>query len=169
MTEKTAFKTVTVFFSLFTLYAVFLIATMIVKGPLSNLANPISAANAESMTAKADDVASRIAPVGQTKMKSDEPASATPAVATASAAPAAASAGKSGEEVYNSVCSGCHGTGVLGAPKKGNKDDWAPRIAKGIDALVTSATNGKGAMPPKGGNPSLTSAELKTTIEFMQN
>ena len=53
-------------------------------------------------------------------------------------------------DVYNSKCKACHASGAAVATKVGNNAAWAPRIATGMDALVASATNGKGAMPPKG-------------------
>jgi len=59
---------------------------------------------------------------------------------------------KTGEEVYKSVCSACHGTGAAGAPKFGDTAAWAPRIAKGYDALMVSALKGKNAMPARGGS-----------------
>ncbi len=58
---------------------------------------------------------------------------------------------KTGEQVYQAVCSACHATGNAGAPKFGNADDWAPRIAQGFDTLWHTALTGKGAMPPRGG------------------
>ena len=80
---------------------------------------------------------------------------------------AAAGGVRSGEQIYNSICVACHGSGAAGAPKKGDKAAWAPRIGQGIDALVKSAIAGKGAMPPKGGAADLTDAELKATIEYL--
>lgn len=81
---------------------------------------------------------------------------------------AAVSSGpKTAESIYNGVCTACHGTGAAGAPKKGDKAAWAPRLGQGIDGLVKSATAGKGAMPPKGGAADLTDAELKSVIEYM--
>ena len=56
-------------------------------------------------------------------------------------------------------------TGAAGAPKKGDKAAWGGR--GNIAALVASAVKGKGGMPPKGGNPSLTDADLKAAIEYM--
>ncbi|WP_291992558.1 c-type cytochrome [Candidatus Accumulibacter sp. ACC003] len=83
-------------------------------------------------------------------------------------APAAADGQpRDGATVYQSVCMACHGTGVAGAPKAGDKAAWAPRIATGTDALVASATNGKGAMPPKGGNASLTDDEIKAAVAHL--
>ncbi len=73
----------------------------------------------------------------------------------------------SGVEVYNKVCAACHATGTLGAPKVGAKDQWEPRFAQGLDTLVTHAVGGIRAMPPKGGDPSLTEANLKDAIVYM--
>jgi len=72
-----------------------------------------------------------------------------------------------GEAVYNKACVNCHAAGVAGAPKAHAADEWAPRLAAGIDALVASATAGKGAMPPKGLCADCSDADLKAAIEFM--
>ncbi|HEY1287332.1 MAG TPA: c-type cytochrome [Burkholderiales bacterium] len=72
-----------------------------------------------------------------------------------------------GKAVYDQVCHVCHAAGVAGAPKIGDKAAWAPRIKQGMDTLVQSVTKGKGAMPPKAGNPSLTDAQLRAGVEFM--
>jgi cytochrome c5 len=58
---------------------------------------------------------------------------------------------KTGEQVFQAQCTTCHTAGLLGAPKFGDAGDWAPRIAKGFDALWHSALNGKGNMPKQGG------------------
>ena len=89
------------------------------------------------------------------------------ASATSDSKPAAPVAARSGKEVYDTVCTTCHATGVAGAPKIDDKAAWEPRIATGFDALMATAINGKGAMPARGGNPSVTDAELKATIIYM--
>ncbi|MDN7907668.1 c-type cytochrome [Burkholderia diffusa] len=78
---------------------------------------------------------------------------------------------KTGEEVYKAVCVTCHGTGAAGAPKFGNKDDWAPRISQGFDTLLKTALSGKGAMPPRGGtNPDdVSDYEIARAIVYMAN
>ncbi len=68
---------------------------------------------------------------------------------------------------YRQACMACHATGAAGAPKVGDKAAWAPRIKQGMATLVKNAMNGKGAMPPKGGRPNLTEAQIKSTIEYM--
>jgi cytochrome c5 len=73
----------------------------------------------------------------------------------------------SGSEVYNKVCAACHAAGTLGAPKTGAKDQWEPRFAQGLDTLVTHAVSGIRAMPAKGGDPSLTEANIKDSIVYM--
>jgi c(7)-type cytochrome triheme protein len=74
-----------------------------------------------------------------------------------------------GKAIYDSVCVACHGSGVLGAPKFGDGAAWKARAAAGLPALVDSAKAGKGAMPPKGGNASLTDAQLLSVITYMVN
>lgn len=72
-----------------------------------------------------------------------------------------------GKAVYNKACVACHAAGVAGAPKFGDKAAWAPRIKTGTPALYNSALKGKGTMPAKGGNPSLTDADVKAAVDFM--
>lgn len=70
--------------------------------------------------------------------------------------------------IYDTSCAGCHGSGVLGAPKPGDTAAWAPRVKAGIPALVASATAGTAkGMPPKGGRADLTPAQLRAVIEYM--
>ncbi|KAF7598018.1 MAG: cytochrome c5 family protein [Candidatus Dactylopiibacterium carminicum] len=76
----------------------------------------------------------------------------------------AAPGGRSGEQLVQTVCSACHGTGALGAPKAGDKAAWAPRIAQGIDALYKSAFEGKGQMPARAG-AQLTDEELHAAVD----
>lgn len=71
-----------------------------------------------------------------------------------------------GKKVYESVCMACHDSGAAGAPKFGDKTAWAPRLSKGLDGLVASATKGLNAMPPKGGF-SGSDAEFKAAVEYL--
>lgn len=70
---------------------------------------------------------------------------------------------------YRTACMACHATGAAGAPKTGDKAAWKARIAKGMDTLVKHAIDGIGAMPPKGGRPNLTDAQIKAVVTYMVN
>ena len=72
-----------------------------------------------------------------------------------------------GKQTFAQACAACHQTGTMGAPKLGSKADWAPLIKKGKQTLYTHAINGFGAMPPKGGDPSLSNAQVKAAVDYM--
>lgn len=75
---------------------------------------------------------------------------------------------KTGEQVFNAVCTACHTPGAMGAPKYGNKADWAPRIAQGYKTLIDHALHGyKGKMPARGGDPDLTDLEVERAVAYM--
>jgi cytochrome c5 len=100
-------------------------------------------------------------------------AAATPAPAAAAADPAAAPAVASadaGKTLYNSACVACHGAGIAGAPKVGDKAAWAPRLAQGNAVLYEHAIKGfqgkAGVMPPKGGSTA-SDADVKAAVDFM--
>ena len=80
-------------------------------------------------------------------------------------APAAQAA--DGATVYNQNCAMCHVPGLANAPKFGDKAAWAPRLTAGRDAMLTSALKGKGAMPPKAGNPKLSDDEVAAALDHM--
>ncbi len=107
-------------------------------------------------------IAERIHPFGSVCVEGKECA-ANQGVAGAQVA----SAAKSGEEVFKASCFSCHGTGAAGAPKLGDKAAWAPRIAKGMDTLLKSATSGLNAMPPKGLCMTCSDDELKGAVKYM--
>ena len=72
-----------------------------------------------------------------------------------------------GEKIYQSACFACHLSGAAGAPKLDDPAAWEPRLGQGKAGLLQSVTNGKGAMPPKGGFAHLTEDEIRNAIEFM--
>ena len=77
-----------------------------------------------------------------------------------------------GAAVYNSACVTCHAPAVapaLKAPPFGDKAAWAPRIAKGMDALYASSLNGipGTAMAAKGGFANLSDADVKAAVDHM--
>ncbi len=101
----------------------------------------------------------------------DAPVKAAPAAAAAASAPStntpASTVARTGEEVFNTVCTACHTAGILNAPKIDDKAAWEPRAAKGLQGLLAASINGLNQMPAKGGNPSLTEQELSDAITYM--
>ena len=80
---------------------------------------------------------------------------------------AATAAERSGEDVFKATCTMCHTAGVAGAPKLGDKAAWAPRVAKGKEALYTSALKGIRARPAKGTCGNCTDGEIKKAVDYM--
>jgi len=128
----------------------------------------------ENSAAAEEAVAQRLKPAGEVVVDPNAPPPApaeTVAVAVApGATPAAAapasSAGK-GKSVYDTSCAACHTAGVAGAPKTGDKAAWASRLKTGNSALVAAVVKGKGAMPPKGGNMSLSDDDIQAAVDYM--
>ncbi len=89
-------------------------------------------------------------------------------VAEAAPTEVAVADGPTGEETYNKLCLSCHASGLSGAPKLGNAEDWAPRKAKGLDALVASTIAGvPPAMPARGLCFDCTDEQLRDTVAWM--
>ena len=76
---------------------------------------------------------------------------------------------RTGKEIVAAQCVKCHGTGVGGAPKIGDRAAWTPRVQQGLDVVVSSAIHGHGAMPPRGGMADLTDSEIRSAIVYMFN
>ena len=101
---------------------------------LSQLVTTGLKTNDDNMSA--DAVAARLQPVGQVDVTD----------------PNAPKVEKTGKEVVDAVCSACHMSGALGAPKIGDKGAWGARIAHGLSALTQDAIKGIKQMPARGGN-----------------
>ena len=108
---------------------------------------------ADPAALRPEAVAERIKPVGRVEF----------------GAGGAAAGMRSGEEIVKALCATCHQAGVANAPKLGDKAAWAPHIKHGLNHLVASVIKGKGAMPPKGGDASLTEEEITRAVAFMAN
>ena len=100
-----------------------------------------------------ESVAARIQPVGRIEF----------------GAPNAAAGARSGDAIVKATCATCHQAGVANAPKIGDATTWAPRIKEGLKGMLGNAIKGKGAMPPRGGDTSLTDDEVARAIVFMAN
>ncbi|MFT2112004.1 c-type cytochrome [Marinomonas sp. 2405UD68-3] len=107
-----------------------------------------------------EEIAARIAPIGNVCIAGEE-------CEVASAAVASSNGPLSGEDVYGKFCTACHSVGVAGAPKFGNAGDWAPRVAKGMDTILATAIKGINAMPPRGTCTSCSDEEIESAIAYM--
>lgn len=129
----------------------------------SVLAAPGELGGAKSLDPAA--VKARIAPVGGVCVQGEE---CKPVGLAAQPVAGAAGAGpRTGEQVYNAVCSACHASGAAGAPKVGDKAAWGPRIAQGEQTLIQHAMAGIRAMPPKGGCASCLDEEIGNAVKYM--
>ena len=117
-----------------------------------------------------------VAPVGSVAIAPAPDTPAPVAVATPDAAAPAAAAitvadNTVGKSVYGKACALCHAAGVAGAPKPGDKEAWATRVAQGKETLYKHAIEGytgaNGMMPARGGNSTLSDDDVKAAVNFM--
>jgi len=106
-------------------------------------------------------IAERIAPVGDVCMQGDS--------SCGNAAVAASSGPRDGKEVFDAACMACHTTGAGGAPKYGDVEAWADRIAKGIDTLHKHGVEGipGTGMMAKGGCVNCSDEEVIAAVDYM--
>jgi cytochrome c5 len=116
---------------------------------------------------KIEETLSRIAPVARVAVAGKD----NSALAVPAAAPTVAAVDLPGDQVYQQVCTACHGAGIAGAPKTGDKAAWAPRIAQGMDLLHKHSLEGftgkSGVMPAKGGRVDLTDQSVINAVDHM--
>ncbi|MDC0981653.1 c-type cytochrome [Candidatus Pseudothioglobus singularis] len=120
--------------------------------------NSTSGDSSNSETMVENSVLERIKPVGEVRIDTSTQVASAEIVETAV---------RSGEEIYNSKCAGCHKSGVMGSPKFASLEDWAPRIDLGLEKLTLSAIAGKGGMPAKGTCMDCTDNDIKITVQYM--
>ncbi len=165
-----------------------------VIGLIISYVHNISLPGAGTDAMSASSVTQRIAPVAQVAIQelpasaisevtdkstsSSESANETAIAAAIAAIPSAASAAagqgsgagsaaaQPGKVLYTQICQTCHATGLAGAPKFGNKADWAPRLKSPKSEIYQIALKGKGGMPPKGGS-NATDEEVKAAVDYM--
>lgn len=80
---------------------------------------------------------------------------------------AVASDRQAGREVFLQNCAACHVSGVAQAPRVSVLAEWEPRLASGRQSLMNSVLRGKGGMPPKGGNASISDAEATAALDYI--
>jgi cytochrome c5 len=108
-----------------------------------------------------EEISARLQPFGEVQRSAESLAAAQASSETAGGAP------KSGKEVYDTFCFACHATGMSDAPKLGDIEAWAPRIAKGMDELLANTINGINVMPPRGTCMGCSDAELEGVLDYI--
>lgn len=121
---------------------------------------------------KAQAVAQRLSPVAQVAVEGDAtPAPMAPPTPATPPAEEVVAEAVDGKAVYESACFACHMAAIAGAPKFGDPDAWAPRIAKGLDTLYANSVNGfqgeAGIMPAKGGRADLSDEQVRAAVDYM--
>lgn len=78
---------------------------------------------------------------------------------------------KTGEQVYQGLCISCHASGAAGAPKFGDAAAWSARLGQGLEGLVNSVLNGKGAMAARAGSSpdDYSDYELTRAVVYLAN
>jgi cytochrome c5 len=112
------------------------------------------------------NIEERIKPVGTLAIAGVTPVNATAGTDDTNVAVNDTAASKSAADLYTG-CAACHDSGVLNAPKLGDKAGWSTRIGKGVDALYASAINGIGGMPAKGGRADYSDDDVKKVVDYM--
>lgn len=115
---------------------------------------------------KAHPAVSHAAPASKSVSK------AAASVTKTSASEVASNQKINGKAIWQAHCSVCHATGVAGAPKIGDKKEWAPILkSTTLAVLHKHAIHGfkgkRGYMPPKGGDSSLTNPEVEAAVDYM--
>ena len=159
------------FFNVFSLVIALLVAIAIGIFALARIV--ASHTQDRQVIAEADyakNVAARLAPPSQEAIAGQDNA-ALAIKSTSPAAGAAAAIPKNGTELFEQTCSACHGQGIAGAPRAGDKAAWGPRIAKGKAVLYQHAIDGftgsSGIMPPKGGRTDVPDDLIKQAVDHM--
>jgi len=137
-------------------------SSKLIMGCLATLGLTAGVASAQDVDR--DAIAERLAPVGELCLQGEECGT---QVAQAQSGGNDASGGGGdidGAGIYNQVCMACHETGAAGAPVRGDEGAWADRADKGFATLLDHAINGFNAMPARGGNPSLSDAEVEAAV-----
>ncbi len=157
----------------------FFIANALAESNLDtdNRANPMAIKMLEQRLAPVGAVATDapvVPPAAANPLPAAElaPAPAATQLALApAAAPAAAAPKADGKATFDQACIACHGAGIAGAPKLGDKAAWAPRIKQGMPMLYEHALKGftgkGGMMPAKGGRMDMSDEQIKAAVDYM--
>ena len=78
---------------------------------------------------------------------------------------------RTGAEVFEDDCAGCHSGGFAGffggAPDIEDADDWETLLPKGLDGLTATTLTGIGSMAARGGCDACSDAEIRAAVAHM--
>ncbi|MDE2253159.1 MAG: cytochrome c5 family protein [Betaproteobacteria bacterium] len=138
--------------------------------PVAQIAVASSAQTASQATAAATSSSSSSSSSSVAATSSASAAGKASQPSNSGAAAGAVATADAGKKLYESTCIACHGAGIAGAPKFGDKTDWGPIIAQGMPTLYDRAIHGytgkRGMMPPKGGSTA-SDADVKAAVDYM--
>ena len=116
-----------------------------------------------------EGVANRLQPVARVAVAGKDNSSLT--IVNVGPATTAAALPADGIAAYETACVACHGAGIAGAPKTGDKAVWGPRLAQGKQTLYTHAVQGytgkSGVMPAKGGRTDWPDELVQQAVDHM--
>lgn len=159
-----------------TLAALLVISAATAMSACSNNDTASTAPEAEAPVAETPVVAEPEATTDNAvveEVPAEEPAAETPVEESAPAEETAAAAGPevalaadAGKVLYEKQCKACHESGLLEAPKYGNKEAWAPHLAKDKATLYEHSAQGFNKMPPQAVN-GVSEAEVHAAVDYM--
>lgn len=118
-----------------------------------------------------ESVAQRVAQPSRVAVAGQDNSALVIAPVTTAATAVVVSAPVDGEGVYKVACTACHGPGLAGAPKSGDRSQWTARLAKGTPTLYEHAIKGftgtAGVMPAKGGRTDLSDELIREAVDYM--
>ena len=71
------------------------------------------------------------------------------------------------EDTYRRFCFSCHYAGAAGAPRLGDEEAWAPRVAQGWATLMEHTYTGLAGMPARGLCRQCSDEELEAVVGWM--
>jgi cytochrome c5 len=160
------------FFNVFSLVIGLLVAVVVAVFALARIvASHTQDRQVLTEAAYSKNVHARIRPPAQVAIAGRDNSALAIKPAEAAAGSAVAAMPKNGTELFEQTCNACHGQGIGGAPKAGDKAAWATRIGQGKATLYEHALKGfqgsAGLMPPKGGRTDAPDDLVKQAVDHM--
>jgi cytochrome c5 len=162
------------FFNVFSVVLGILVAVaLVLMGFARSVGNATQVQQVRSDPTYVAGVADRVRPLARVAIAGQDNSALTiePPTGSADAGAGALAVPTDGPSLYEAACTACHGQGIGGAPKSGDKAAWAPRLAQGTATLYKHAIEGYtgkgGVMPAKGGRIDASDDAIKAAVDYM--